>query len=79
MRTITRRLFLKVYESKDPPPMDDVLEALVQGGWRGTRTHLDASGIRTDATPEEIRRIVGEVAARRAGERSRGQPRGVNE
>ena len=63
----------------DPPPMDDVLEALVQGGWRGTRTHLDASGIRTDATPEEIRRIVGEVAARRAGERSRGQPRGVNE
>jgi serine/threonine protein kinase len=23
MRTITRRLFLKVYESKDPPPMDE--------------------------------------------------------
>ena len=63
----------------DPPPMDDVLEALARGGWRGTRTHLDASGIRTDAPPEEIRRIVGYVAARRAGERSRGQPRGVNE
>ena len=56
----------------DPPPMDLVVGALRDAGYVGSsRTHFDAAGVRTDASPEELRRIVGEVAARRVGERSR--------
>ena len=56
----------------DPPPMDVVVDALRDAGYAGSsRTHFDAAGIRTDAPPEEIRRIVSEAAARRVGERSR--------
>ena len=56
----------------DPPPMDLVVDALRDAGYVGSsRTHFDAAGVRTDASPEEIRRIVSEVAARRVGERSR--------
>lgn len=58
--------------SVDPPPMDAVVDALRDAGYAGSsRTHFDAAGIRTDAPPEEIRRIVSEVAARRVGERRR--------
>ena len=56
----------------DPPPMDLVVDALRDAGYVGSsRTHFDAAGVRTDASPEELRRIVSEVAARRVGERSR--------
>lgn len=56
----------------DPPPMDAVVDALRDAGYaRSSRTHFDAAGVRTDAPPEEIRRIVSEVAARRVGERWR--------
>ena len=56
----------------DPPPMDSVVDALRDAGYaESSRTHFDAAGVRTDAPPEEIRRIVSEVAARRVGERSR--------
>ena len=56
----------------DPPPMDLVVDALRDAGYAGSsRTHFDAAGVRTDAPPEEIRRIVREAAARRVGERSR--------
>lgn len=45
-----------------PPPMDELVSALRAAGYKATRTHFDHAGVRTDAPPGDIRRVVAEIA-----------------
>ena len=44
-----------------PPPVDELIAALVTAGYRACRTHFDPAGVRTDAPPSEMRRAVAEI------------------
>jgi tRNA (guanine26-N2/guanine27-N2)-dimethyltransferase len=48
-------------------PLDRVLRALRQAGFRAARTHFADNAFKTDAPPEEVLRLYGALAGRRDG------------
>ncbi|MEM4728443.1 MAG: tRNA (guanine(26)-N(2))-dimethyltransferase [Thermoplasmata archaeon] len=59
-----------------PPSLSAMLAALRAAGFRASRTHFCPTGFRTDAPPEEVRRLAVEAALRRRGDMGRGELRG---
>lgn len=41
-----------------PPPMNAVLERIIQGGFRGSRTSFRPTGFKTNASMEEIKKLL---------------------
>lgn len=41
-----------------PPPMDTILERVIQGGFRGSRTSFRPTGFKTNASMEEIKKLL---------------------
>ena len=55
-----------------PPGLSRMLEALRGAGYRASRTHFCPTGFRTDAPPEEVRRLA--LEASKGAERARSSP-----
>jgi tRNA G26 N,N-dimethylase Trm1 len=49
--------------------VDALVDALRREGRVASRTHLDARGVKTDASGEELRRIAAAVVERRRAEK----------
>ncbi|MGH9974767.1 MAG: hypothetical protein ACRD8Z_02880 [Nitrososphaeraceae archaeon] len=41
-----------------PPPMNSILERIIQGGFRGSRTSFRPTGFKTNASMEEIKKLL---------------------
>jgi tRNA G26 N,N-dimethylase Trm1 len=59
------------HRARGPPRMDELVAALTAAGHRACRTHFDPFGVRTNASPEDIRRAVAEIDERGENERRR--------